>query len=161
MRTDELNTCAEPPTWLARSQKIACTRTGCVTVREPSWWRKWRNKDSARTPKYTLALILICACVWSAALRWNRGQEGQDSPIIIGRLTIIIIIVLYINRRLSLISSWLSTKTFAIVDISDYRRYTILSSIGATLQHNLFWWTFYNIVLRKLLPKAPKCKNQW
>ncbi len=22
-------------------------------------------------PKYTLALILICACVWSAALRWN------------------------------------------------------------------------------------------
>ncbi len=34
---------------------------------------------------------------------------------------------------MSLISSWLSTKTFAIVDISDYRRYTIPSSIGTTL----------------------------
>ncbi len=34
---------------------------------------------------------------------------------------------------MSLISSWLSTKAFAIVDISDYRRYTILSSIGTTL----------------------------
>ncbi len=29
--------------------------------------------------------------------------------------------------------SWLSTKIFAIVDISNYRRYTILSSIGTTL----------------------------
>ncbi len=64
---------------------------------------------------------------------------GQlNSPIIIGRLIIIIIIVLYINRRMSLISSWLSTKTFAIVDISDYRRYTILSSIGTTLVCGLY-----------------------
>ncbi len=71
---------------------------------------------------------------------WHWGEIAWqfDSPIIIGRLTttiiiIIIIIVLYINRRMSLISPWLSTKTFAIVDISDYRRYTILSSIGTTL----------------------------
>ncbi len=34
---------------------------------------------------------------------------------------------------MSLISSWLSTKTFAIVNIADYRWYTILSSIGTTL----------------------------
>ncbi len=62
---------------------------------------------------------------------WGEIAGQLDISILIGRL--IIIIVLYINRRMSLISSWLSTKTFAIVDISDYRRYTILSSIGTTL----------------------------
>ncbi len=56
VRTDELDTCAEPPTWLARSQKIACTRTGCATVREPSWWRKWRNKDGAWTAEVYFGL---------------------------------------------------------------------------------------------------------
>ncbi len=80
------------------------------------------------------SLILICACeVW----RWGEIAGQFDSPIIIGCLIIIIIIiiVLYINRRMSLISSWLSTKTFAIVNISDYHRYTILSSIGTTLMY--------------------------
>ncbi len=71
-------------------------------------------------PKNTLALILICACVCEVR-HWGKIAGQFDSPIIIGRLTIIIIIVLYINRRLSLISSWLLTKTFAIVDTRYYR----------------------------------------
>ncbi len=79
--------------------------------------------------------------MWVCEVRhWGEIAGQFDSPIIIGRLTIIIIIiiiVLYINSRMSLISSWLSTKTFAIVDISDYRRYTILWSIGTTLMHNI------------------------
>ncbi len=60
---------------------------------------------------------------------------GQyDSPII-SRI-IIIIIVVYINRRMSIISSRLSTKTFVIVDISDSRGYRILTVIGTTLLCN-------------------------
>ncbi len=59
---------------------------------------------------------------------------GQfDSPII---SRIIIIIVVYINRRMSIISSRLSTKTFAIVNISDFRGYRILTVIGTTLLCN-------------------------
>ncbi len=27
----------------------------CAAVHEPSWWRKWRNADGARTAEYTLA----------------------------------------------------------------------------------------------------------
>ncbi len=68
-------------------------------------------------PNYTL--FLICARVCEVR-HWGEIAGQFDSPVIIGRLTIIIIIiiiiVLYINRRLSLTSSWLSTKTFAIVD---------------------------------------------
>ncbi len=66
----------------------------------------------------------MCVC---EVRHWGKIAWQFDSPIIIGRLTIIII-VLYINRRLSLISSWLSTKTFAIVislTIVDTRYYRL------------------------------------
>ncbi len=62
---------------------------------------------------------------------------GQfDSPIISRIIIIIIIIVVYINRRMSIISSRLSTKTFAIVNISDFRGYRILTVNGTTLLCN-------------------------
>ncbi len=67
-------------------------------------------------------------------------------PIIIGRL--IIIIVLYINRRLSLTSSWLSTKTFAIVislTIVDTRYYRLSAQPYLeqnSSQINLFFFLF-------------------
>ncbi len=87
-------------------------------VCEPSWWRKdiMRTVHGCGQPKYTLALILICMC---EVRRWGEIAGQFDSTIIIGRL--IIIIVLYINSRMSTISSWLSTKTFAIVDTLFYR----------------------------------------
>ncbi len=40
---------------------------------------------------------------------------------------------------MSLISSWLSTKTSNIVDNYDYRRYTILASIGTTLDKQIIF----------------------
>ncbi len=69
--TDELDTCAGPLTWLARSQKLDCTRTGCTAVREPSWWRKCRSVDGR---SILWPWILICAHVWSAALWWQLSS---------------------------------------------------------------------------------------
>ncbi len=48
----------------ARSQKIACTRTRCAAVREPSWWQKWRNADGARTQTAEVYFGLHTADFW-------------------------------------------------------------------------------------------------
>ncbi len=119
MQTDELDICAGPPTWLARSQKIACTRSRCAAVHEPSWWRKWHSADSALTGEVYFGLKSSFAHVCEVR-RWGEIAGQLDGPIIIGHL-IIIITVVYIIRRTSQILSLQSTKTFAIVNIRYYR----------------------------------------